>query len=72
MHNQMATDSRWKVRRSLAYSIHECARVIGPEKTERDLLPVLFHLLEDIPEVAEGALENLPKILKVMKQEQRD
>ena len=25
MHDQMVTDMRWKVRRSLAFSVHECA-----------------------------------------------
>lgn len=45
MHDQMVTDMRWKVRRSLAYSIHECAGIIGPELTEKDLLPILFHFL---------------------------
>jgi serine/threonine-protein phosphatase 4 regulatory subunit 1 len=60
MHDQMVTDMRWKVRRSLAFSIHECAQILGPEITETDLLPVIFHFLQDIVDVAEGALENLP------------
>ena len=60
MHDQMVTDNRWKIRRSLAFSLHECASILGPELTERDLLPVLFHFLQDITEVAEGALDNLP------------
>lgn len=72
MHDQMVTDMRWKVRRSLAFSIHECAEIIGPGLTEKDLLPILFHLLQDIADVAEGALENLPAIVKVLKMEQRD
>lgn len=68
----MVIDNRWKVRRSLAYSIHECAQIVGPQVTENDLLPVLFHFLQDITEVAEGALENLPLILKVLRSDQRD
>jgi serine/threonine-protein phosphatase 4 regulatory subunit 1 len=60
MHDQMVTDMRWKVRRSLAFSIHECAMILGPYLTESDLLPVIFHFLQDIVDVAEGALENLP------------
>jgi serine/threonine-protein phosphatase 4 regulatory subunit 1 len=68
----MVTDMRWKVRRSLAYSIHECAQVLGPELTETDILPVLFHFLRDIVDVAEGALQNLPSILRVLKLEQRN
>ena len=68
----MVTDMRWKVRRSLAYSMHECATILGPELTESDLLPILFHFLQDIADVAEGALMNLPQILRVLKTEQRD
>jgi len=64
----MVTDLRWKVRRSLAFSMHECAKIIGPELTEHDLLPVLFHLLKDIAEVAEGVLKNLPLFLRVLDQ----
>ena len=47
--------------------MHECAKIIGPELTEQDLLPVLFHLLKDIAEVAEGVLKNLPLFLNVLK-----
>lgn len=68
----MVIDNRWKIRRSLAFSIHECALILGAETTEKDLLPVLFHFLQDIPEVAEGALENLPSILKVLRDDQRN
>ena len=66
LHDMMVTDNRWKVRRSLAFSIHECARILGPEITEQDLLPVMFHFLQDIPEVSQGALEHMPQILKVL------
>jgi len=45
MHDQMVIDNRWKVRRSLAYSLHECAVIVGADVTEKDLLPVLFHFL---------------------------
>jgi serine/threonine-protein phosphatase 4 regulatory subunit 1 len=63
----MVTDLRWKVRRSLAFSMHECAKILGPEITERDLLPILFHLLQDISDVSEGVLNNLPAIISVLK-----
>ena len=68
----MVRDMRWKVRRSLSFSMHECARILGPTITERDLMPVLFHFLQDIADVAAGVLENLPQILEVLSQEQRD
>lgn len=68
----MVTDNRWKVRRSLAYSMHEVAKIVGPKMTESDLLPVMFHLLQDHAEVAEGVLNNLPEMLKVLGVDQRD
>ena len=72
MHDQMVTDMRWKVRRSLSFSMHECARILGATITEKDLMPVLFHFLQDIADVAAGVLENLPQILQVLSQAQRD
>ena len=66
LHDMLVTDNRWKIRRSLAFSIHECAKILGPEITESDLLPVMFHFLQDIPEVAQGALDSMPSILKVL------
>ena len=48
--------------------MHECAKILGPVVTEKDLMPVLFHFLQDIADVAEGVLENLPEILKVLSQ----
>lgn len=47
--------------------MHECAKILGPEITERDLLPILFHLLQDIADVSEGVLNNLPAIISVLK-----
>jgi serine/threonine-protein phosphatase 4 regulatory subunit 1 len=59
-------DSRWKVRRTLAFSLHEVALILGPELTEKELLPVLNHFFKDINEVREGVLLNLPKFVKVL------
>ena len=66
LHSLLVNDMRWKVRRCLAYSLHECASILGPELTQRDLMPIVFHLLQDIPDVAEGVLANLPAILRVL------
>jgi serine/threonine-protein phosphatase 4 regulatory subunit 1 len=52
----LVNDSRWKVRRTLSFSLHEIAKIIGPDFTEKDLIPVLFHFLNDIPEVREGVV----------------
>jgi len=40
-------DSRWKVRRTLAFSLHEIAKILGPDITEKELIPVLNIFLKD-------------------------
>ena len=51
------------MRRTLAYSLHEIAKILGPEQTEIELIHVLYHFLKDTDEVAEGAILNLPKFI---------
>lgn len=72
LHDMLVRDSRWKVRRTLAFSLHEVAKIIGPELTESELIPVLQIFLKDINEVKEGASLNLPKLIKVLNPEQRE
>ena len=47
---------QWKIRRSLAFSIHEVARIIGPEATCTELLGVFDDFLKDIDEVSSVCL----------------
>ena len=54
MHDILVKDTRFKVRRTLAFSLHEIAKILGPEITENELIPVLYHFLKDINEVKEG------------------
>ena len=63
VYDQLVKDSRPKVRRTLAYSLHEIAKILGSELTERELIHVLYHFLKDTDEVAEGAILNLPKFI---------
>eukprot|EP00347_Sterkiella_histriomuscorum_P006427 403352815 len=72
VYDQLVKDSRSKVRRTLAYSLHEIAKILGPEQTERELIHVLYHFLKDTDEVAEGAILNLPKFIQVLSPEQRE
>lgn len=72
VHDQLVKDQRWKVRRSLSFSLHEVAKIIGPDLTEQDLIPVLYHFLKDIKEVSEGVMTNLHKFIKVLRPEQRE
>lgn len=54
VHDMLVKDSRFKVRRTLAFSLHEVAKIIGPDLTEKELIPVLYHFLKDVNEVREG------------------
>jgi serine/threonine-protein phosphatase 4 regulatory subunit 1 len=43
----LVKDNQWKVRKTLSYSLHEVAKILGPELTEEELLPVLDNFLKD-------------------------
>ena len=43
----LVKDNQWKVRKTLSYSLHEVAKILGPELTEEELLPVLENFLKD-------------------------
>jgi len=43
----LVRDNQWKVRKTLSYSLHEIANILGPELTEEELLPVLENFLKD-------------------------
>mmetsp|Transcript_753 Transcript_753/g.1545 ORF Transcript_753/g.1545 Transcript_753/m.1545 type:complete len:645 (+) Transcript_753:130-2064(+) len=65
-YNELLKDIQWKVRRTLSYSIHEIALILGPELTKEALLPALDVFLKDLDEVKVGALQNLSKLLGVL------
>jgi len=53
------------VRRTLAFSIHELALIVGEDITGRDLLPVFDMFLSDLDEVRIGVLKHLADFIKV-------
>ena len=59
----MVRDSRVKVRKTLAYSLYELAKILGPDMTEQELIPVLFHFMKDVEQVREGVMVSLPKLV---------
>ncbi|GIX73222.1 hypothetical protein CEXT_368961 [Caerostris extrusa] len=61
----------WKVRRTLAFSMHQLAVILGPEITSKDLIPVFSRLISDLDEVRIGILQNLCEFLKVLLPEER-
>ena len=66
-YQNLVKDSRWKVRRTLSFSLHEIAKIIGPELAETELIQVLFGFMKDVAEVREGVTLNLPKFIEVLK-----
>lgn len=53
------------MRRTLAFSIHEMAIILGSEITHRDLVPVFDGFLKDLDEVRIGVLRHFADFLRV-------
>lgn len=62
----LTKDYQLKVRRTFAYSLHDIARIIGPERTERDLVQIFALYLMDLDDVKQGVLEHLSEFLGVL------
>lgn len=65
-------DVQWKVRKSLAYSLHEIANVVGQEIAERSLAPAMELFLRDIDEVKFGVIQSADKFLSILGALQRE
>ncbi|RXM95751.1 Serine/threonine-protein phosphatase 4 regulatory subunit 1, partial [Acipenser ruthenus] len=62
---------QWKVRRTLAFSIHELAIILGDQLTAADLVPIFNGFLKDLDEVRIGVLRHLYDFLKLLHKEMR-
>ncbi|MBN3279815.1 PP4R1 phosphatase, partial [Polyodon spathula] len=67
----LATDVQWKVRRTLAFSIHELAMILGEQLTAADLVPIFNGFLKDLDEVRIGVLKHLYDFLKLLHADKR-
>uniref|UniRef100_A0A674AL49 Serine/threonine-protein phosphatase 4 regulatory subunit 1-like n=1 Tax=Salmo trutta TaxID=8032 RepID=A0A674AL49_SALTR len=67
----LATDVQWKVRRTLAFSIHDLALILGDQLTAADLVPIFNGFLKDLDEVRIGVLKHLYDFLKLLHAENR-
>uniref|UniRef100_A0A672LTB1 Serine/threonine-protein phosphatase 4 regulatory subunit 1-like n=1 Tax=Sinocyclocheilus grahami TaxID=75366 RepID=A0A672LTB1_SINGR len=67
----LASDMQWKVRRTLAFSIHELALILGDQLTAAHLVPVFNSFLKDLDEVRIGVLKHLYDFLKLLHQDTR-
>ncbi|XP_032233174.2 serine/threonine-protein phosphatase 4 regulatory subunit 1 [Nematostella vectensis] len=62
----LASDMQWKVRRTLAFSIHELAQVLGEDLTKTELVPTFNSFLKDLDEVRIGVLKHLADFIKLL------
>lgn len=62
---------QWKVRRTLASSMHQLAVILGPDIAAQDLLPVFSGFVKDLDEVRIGILQHLSEFLVVLHTEGR-
>jgi|EP01047_Picozoa_sp_COSAG01_P013258 serine/threonine-protein phosphatase 4 regulatory subunit 1 len=68
----LVSDVQWKVRKSLAYSLHEVAHILGQEVTESDICEQVFDkFLKDLDEVRVGVLKHFAAFVGVLSPEKR-
>ncbi|KAG7166228.1 Serine/threonine-protein phosphatase 4 regulatory subunit 1-like, partial [Homarus americanus] len=67
----LAGDVHWKVRRTLAFSIHELAVILGEEIAQSDLVPVFNGFIKDLDEVRIGVLKHLAHFLRLLRPQNR-
>lgn len=56
---QLQCSNQWQVRKTLAYSIHALAGILGPQMTEAMLLPAFLEFANDLPEVRAGIYNSI-------------
>ncbi|ETV75526.1 hypothetical protein H257_10346 [Aphanomyces astaci] len=56
-------DGFWKVRRTLSYSLHEMAKLLGPDLTDAHLVPAFAYFLDDIDDVKLGSITHFGEFL---------
>merc|ERR1712051_274958 len=60
----LASDMQWKVRRTLASSIHELGVILGQDAVVSDLIPIFNGFLKDLDEARIDLLKHLSDFLK--------
>ena len=65
-YENLANDMQWKVRRTLASSIHELGVILGQELVATDLVPIFNGFIKDLDEVRIGILKHLAEFLKLL------
>lgn len=65
-------DVQWKVRKTLAHSLHELAKIVGTDVAEKSLTNALDLFLKDLDEVKLGVIANIDQFLSVLTPATRD
>ena len=71
LYGLLASDMQWKVRRTLASSLHEVGGIVGQEVVTSDLLPVFDGFMKDLDEVRVGVLKHLGDFLRLLPDQER-
>ena len=71
LYGTLAGDMQWKVRRTLASSIHEIGAILGQQVVTEDLLPVFDGFIKDLDEVRIGVLKHLSEFLALLPEKER-
>ena len=66
LYQKLATSSNWKVRRKLSFSLHEVAKILGPDLAESSLLGIFDSFIKDIELVRVGAIKYLAAFLQTL------
>nr|CAD7425262.1 unnamed protein product [Timema monikensis] len=73
IHTPMTRDTqKWKVRRTVASSIHELAVILGEDLATKDLVHIYNGFIKDLDEVRIGALKHLADFLKLVRPSERN
>lgn len=62
----LCSDIQWKIRKTMALSIHVVALIIGHELTTKDLVPIFLGFFKDLDQVKVEALRIFHKFLTVV------
>ena len=70
-HATLADSVQWRVRRTVACSLHEVAKILGADAADADLSPIFEETLKDTDEVRFGAVSNLAAFVREIPPEGR-
>ncbi|RZB38856.1 serine/threonine-protein phosphatase 4 regulatory subunit 1, partial [Asbolus verrucosus] len=68
---RLASDMQYKVRRTLASSLHELALILGRDIATEHLTPIFEGFIKDLDEVRIGILKHLAYFLRIIKPAKR-